>query len=419
VSIDDFVYHRPWTYPKQEAAIFHPIDRDGNIARYGLIEASTKTGKTFACLLWLFEQAYQGPPHANYWWIAPVYSQAVLAFTRMRNMIPPELVLKIYENSRIVLVNDRTIWFKSGEKPDGLYGEDVYAAVMDEASRMRQEAFHAVRTTLTATRGPIRIIGNVKGRKNWFYNLCRRAQKGAPNLGYSKLIAHDAVEAGILTEAEVEDAKRQLPESVFKELYLAEAADDGGNPFGLASIQMCVSELSDKKPRVWGWDLAKRQDWTVGIALDDDGRVCRFERFQLPWPATLSKIVHATGRTPALVDSTGIGDPILELNLQKVPNTHFEGYQFTQQSKQKLMEGLAVKIQKGEVHYPDGIIVLELESFEYEYTRTGVLYGVQKGENNHDDTVCSLALAVEHFGRVKRPMIITDRHLQLASMPGY
>ena len=397
--------------------MFYPRDRDGNLARYGLVEASTKSGKTLGCLYWLFEQAYTGPRHANYWWIAPVYSQAVMAFTRMRNMIPAHQIDKIYENSRIVLVGDRTIWFKSGEKPDGLYGEDVYAAVMDEASRMRQEAFHAVRSTLTATRGPIRIIGNVKGRKNWFFTLCRRAEQGAPNLGYSKLIAYDAVQAGILVEAEVEDAKRQLPESVFKELYLAEAADDGGNPFGHAAIQMCIAPLSDKKPRCWGWDLAKTYDWTVGIALDDDGRVCRFERFQQPWGATLSRIITATGRTPALVDSTGVDDPIVELNLQKVPNTHYEGYHFTQQSKQRLMEGLAVKIQKNEVKFPAGDIVNELEAFEYEYTRTGVRYGVQQGV--HDDAVCSLALAVEHFGRSKRPMIITDRHLQLASMPGY
>jgi hypothetical protein len=36
-------YQRPYLYPKQEAAIFAP-------ARYGVIEASTKTGKTVGCL---------------------------------------------------------------------------------------------------------------------------------------------------------------------------------------------------------------------------------------------------------------------------------------------------------------------------------------------------------------------------------
>jgi hypothetical protein len=43
-----------------------------------------------------------------------------------------------------------TMWFKSGDKPDSLYGEDVAAAVIDEATRCKEEVFHAVRSTLTA-----------------------------------------------------------------------------------------------------------------------------------------------------------------------------------------------------------------------------------------------------------------------------
>ena len=55
------------------------------------------------------------------------------------------------------------------------------------------------------------------------------------------------------------------------------------------------------------------------------------------------------------------------------------------------MEGLAVAIQKQEISFPEGVIANELESFEYEYTRTGVRYSAPSGM--HDDCVCSLALA--------------------------
>jgi hypothetical protein len=75
--------------------------------------------------------------------------------------------------------------FKSAEKPDNLYGDDVYAVVIDEASRVRQESWHAVRSTLTATRGPVRIIGNIKGRKNWFYDLARKAEAGEEGMHYA------------------------------------------------------------------------------------------------------------------------------------------------------------------------------------------------------------------------------------------
>ena len=43
-------YERPRLYAKQEAAIFADT-------RYSVIEASTKSGKTVGCIVWLHEQA--------------------------------------------------------------------------------------------------------------------------------------------------------------------------------------------------------------------------------------------------------------------------------------------------------------------------------------------------------------------------
>ncbi len=43
----------------------------------------------------------------------------------------------------LTLPTGSRIEFKSGEKPDNLYGDDVYAAVIDEASRMREESWYA------------------------------------------------------------------------------------------------------------------------------------------------------------------------------------------------------------------------------------------------------------------------------------
>ena len=56
------------------------------------------------------------------------------------------------------------------------------------------------------------------------------------------------------------------------------------------------------------------------------------------------------------------------------------------------MEGLSVAIQRQEVSFPDGVIVAELEAFEYIYSRTGVKYSAPEGL--HDDAVMALALAI-------------------------
>jgi LAGLIDADG-like domain len=363
-----------------------------------IVTHNTKAGKTSGCIAWLVEHALAGEPGWNYWWVAPVSDQALIAFRRMMRSLPQDVFTANISLKTLTLINGTVIWFKSGDKPNSLYGEDVYGVVVDEASRMKEDAYIAIRTTLTYTRAPIRIIGNVRGRKNWFYQLARRAEqeqlRGTEprEMSYHKIIAADAVAAGVLDAKEIENAKSQMPEIAWRELYLAEASDDGGNPFGLTHIQACIAPLSTDPPCWWGWDLAKRQDYTVGIGLDARGKCCRFERFHhLPWGEIMNKIVFSTGGLPALVDSTGVGDPIVD-QLKTHRGTLFDGYHFTPASKQKLMEGLALAIQERTVTYPEGTIVQELEQFEYELTRTGVRYSAPAGY--YDDCVVALSLAV-------------------------
>lgn len=358
--------------------------------RYGLIESSTKAGKTTSALLWLGEQAMLSKAGRNHWWVAPVADQAAIAMGRLARGIPQSLRKENKSKKTITLANGAVIWFKSGDKPDSLYGEDVYSCVIDEASRVKEGAWHAVRSTLTATRAPIRMIGNVRGRRNWFYKMCRKAEAGDPSMHYAKIIAADAVAAGILSAEEVADAEATLPPEIFRELFFAEAGDDQGNPFGIVAIGKCVVPgLSHLPVEVWGVDLAKSVDWTWAIGLDCNGNVAASERWQAPWNVTRSRLVELIGDTPALVDSTGVGDPIVE-DLQK-ECSRVEGFKFTSQSKQQLMEGLRSDIHQGLVHFPDGILRKELESYEYEYTAHGVKYTCPEGL--HDDGVCALALA--------------------------
>lgn len=291
----------------------------------------------------------------------------------------------------LVRRNGRVCW-----TGNSLYGEDVFGGIMDEASRAKPEAWHAFRSTLTATRGPAVLIGNVKGRKNWFYEFCRRAEAGLePNASFMRITWRDAVEAGVLDVEEIDDARRNLPENVFKELYEAVATDDTGNPFGEEHIYACVGDISLNKPVAFGIDLAKKQDYFVIIGLDDAEHVCYFQRWQgVPWRDSIRRVHEIVGEdVPALVDSTGIGDPVLE-ELQ-YGHGNFFGYNFSLASKQRLMEGLAVAIQSHEIRYPDGPIKSELLNFEYQQVPSGIRYTAAEGHN--DDCVCALALARQQW----------------------
>ena len=409
-------------YPKQREAIFDQ-------ARISIIEANPKAGKTVACLAWLFEQAIKGRPGNQYWWLAPVFSQSEIGFRRMAAKIPVAYRKPNQSKLTLKLVNETTIWFKSADRPEDLFGEDVYAAVLDEASRMREEAWGAVATTLTYTKGPVRIIGNVRGTKNWFYKLARVAEKGGdPEMSYHRITAKDAAAAGVLDPEEIERARQRYAnlgkEGLFKQLYEAEAHDESDNPFGLAAIEACVitGETMVMKangecswdnpaaayPRAAGVDLAGRgannlnapnateieRDFTAVVLLDREGTVTHVSRFRADHAATQERVLRTVGSAMALVDSTGAGDQQVEA-MQKRVGPRVEGYIFSQRSRQDLLEGLALAIAEGRIRFPDGPLRDELDAFEFGYTRTGERWEVPAGE--HDDLVFALALAVKRL----------------------
>lgn len=387
----EILYERPRLYAKQEAALFNP-------KRWGLIEATTKAGKTVGCITWQIEQAVQSAPGTQHLWVAPIASQAAIAFQRLKRGLPPgTFTARETPTPRIDLINDNTIWCKSGDNPDSIYGEDYGSAVIDEATRCKGEVWYAVRSTLTATEGPARLIANVKGKKNWFYEWCRRAERGEdPNAHYARLTVLDAIEAGVIAETEVEDARRNLPESVFNELYMAIPSADSGNPFGEDHIYACAGFPLAPGPIIaFGIDLAKKADYLVIVGLNKTGAVAGFWRWQgKTWKNSIEDIHAIVGEdTPTLVDSTGLGDPIVE-ELQ-VGHGNVRGFNFSNTSKQKIMEGLAVSIQKHETTFPDGPIKTELLNFEFKIMpQTGRVF-YQAAEGYSDDCVCALALARE------------------------
>jgi hypothetical protein len=199
-------------------------------ARFTITEASTKAGKTHSHIIWLFGKAheFEQAQGKNYWWVAPVYNQSKIAFKRLKRNLIKYGVYSFNESNLIITCpNGAEIHFKSADNPDNLYGEDVYACVFDEAPRAKEEAWFALRSTLTATKAQCKIIGNFGGISNWVHKL-KDKSKNDKEYEYFKVTCWDAIREGILDEEEVLQAKRDLPEKIFKELYEAEQSEDEG-----------------------------------------------------------------------------------------------------------------------------------------------------------------------------------------------
>lgn len=395
----EITYTRPFMYPYQTAILNCP-------ARFTVTIASTKVGKTASHIVWLFEQALLCKANQSVWWIAPTFGQAKIAYNRMKVQISNRQFFTANETNLVItLVTGAKIEFKTGEKPDNLYGDDVYAFVYDEFTRAREASWHALRTTITSTGGKGKFIGNATSTKNWGYKLAMKAKGGQEqDYMYFKITAYDAAAAGMKTKEgrpfleEIEAAKRDLPEYAFNALYLAEGGEDGSNPFGLKYIAACCHPtLSTQESICYGIDLARKVDFVSIIGLDKLGSVSHHHTFtKVGWQQTIDTIKYLPNK-PMAIDSTGIGDVVIS-QVEEV-QTDIEPYMFTPQSKQRLIEGLAVGIQSRKLIIPDdgdvvngtGRIRHQLEQFEFVFTRTGIKYSAPEGE--HDDDVVALALA--------------------------
>jgi len=317
-----------------------------------------------------------------------IYALAKTFFDKLAKAVP-------FESNRsdltIAFPNNGSVQFFTGERLDNLRGRKFHFVVIDEASfipNLEDGWLNSIRPTLTDYKGRALFLSTPKG-KNYFYSLYLKGVNAEPDWASFKFSTYDNP---YIDKMEVDDARTQLPETVFEQEYMANPAENAANPFGNAFIRQCTFPLSTYPVVCYGIDLAKSFDFTVIIGLDKNGSVAYFDRFQKDWRQTKQTIVNLT-KAPILMDSTGVGDPIFE-DLQR-EGLEVTSFKFSQTSKQNLMVGLASAIQQRRITFPEGAISAELEIFEYQYTATGVRYSAPQGF--HDDCVMALGLAWQHL----------------------
>lgn len=319
-------------------------------------------------------------------YITPTYGLAKVFFGRLTESLP---FPKNKSDLKIDFSNGGQIEFFTGERLDNLRGRKFHLVIIDEASfipDLEKGWQNSIRPTLTDYKGKAVFLSTPKG-KNFFYSLFMKA--GENDWASFKFTSYDNPH---IDPKEIDDARMQLPEVVFEQEYMANPAENSANPFGSKFIRACIKPISNQQIVAFGIDLAKSVDHTAIIGLDNSGNVAYFDRFQMDWHNTKENIKRLP-RSPILIDSTGVGDPITE-DLKR-EGIMIEGLKFTSQSKQQLMEGLATAIQQNRIGFPDGVIVKELEIFEYIFSSHGVRYSAPSGF--HDDCVMALALAWSNF----------------------
>ena len=353
-------------------------------ARFKVMMAGRRFGKSVISQTISIECALKRQ-HVAY--ITPTYQLGKMFFKEMCKILPDKVYKKNETDLLMDFITGGSIRFYTGERLDAMRGTKYHLVIIDEASyipNLEDGWNNSIRPTLTDYKGKAIFLSTPKG-KNYFYSLFMRG--GEPDWQSFKFTTYDNPH---MDASEIDSARAQLPSVVFNQEYMADPMENAANPFGSEFINACV-KASSGVAAYYGIDLAKSVDWTVIIGMDKQGNVVHFDRFQKDWMQTKETILRLPKNVPIVIDSTGVGDAIVE-ELQK-KFTQMHGFKFTATSKQQLLEGLSNAIQTKSISYPDGFIRHELEVFEYTFTPTGVRYSAPQGF--HDDCVIALALATK------------------------
>jgi hypothetical protein len=380
-------------------SVLHASQREvyRSLARFSVLEIGRRWGKTTFGMQLGIETAILGRKCG---WFAPSYKYLADPVREFERALKPILTRHDRVEKRMEFATGGSIDFWTLEDVDAGRGRSYDRIVIDEAGFAPNllEAWRAsMRPTLADRKGSALFLGTPKGTGD-FHRLFLEAE--SDTTGAWKAFRIGSVANPYIDPDEIKDAKKMLPPEIFAQEFEGVPAEDGGNPFGINAIRACIGPLSTAPVECYGVDLAKSQDWTVIVGLDSEGRVAHLDRWQAPWNVTRERLARLIGDKSAQIDSTGVGDPIVE-DLRKVCR-RVEGFKFTSQSKQQLMEGLQIAISTSEIRFPDGWLRAELESFGFRYSGRSVSYEATVG---HDDGVCALALAVL-ARRARRPLIL-------------
>ena len=408
---------------KVEGKVVHPHEGQRVVldskARFRVMNCGRRWGKTKVAAKIILQKARKGKQML--WWVAPTYKVVKRGYAEVLRQLPEGVLThdpppeSNFDAGRSVILrfkNGTRMEFYSAERPEGMLGEGVDFAVMDEAAIMPTRIWNQIiRPTLMDREGGALMISTPRGR-NWFYKVWQRGQDAQQDSWASWTFT--SYDNPHLPDGEVEEMRKSMPRLEFEQEVLAKFIASGSSVFYLGDkavqsnpIDPDTHFVAGSPPRghvMLGIDLARTNDWTVLYGCRErDRRNCYFERMQaVTWPEQKRRIRRAVRQlmkagaegVTLVIDSTGVGDPVKE-------DLEAEGYDvvglnFTTH-KANMVRLLAKDLEENRAFVLEDANLDEFESYTMTMTPGGKMtYSAPEGE--HDDVVAAKMLS--HWGCV-------------------
>ncbi len=396
-----------WTPEKHQLPVLQ------NSARFKVLVWHRKAHKTTLAIneLYRWANAIKG----TYWYVAPFLGQAKKIVWQDPEMGAKYCDPKIWDgrnNSELTVTfpNGSIVYIMGADNPQSLRGPNPRGVVLDEYDDMKPEVWSQIVQPIMAANPNAWtwFVGTPKGKRDLFrkfsYAEEEMRNKGKDSEWYCSRLK--ASESGIISPEGLQAVKNDpgTPEDFYKQEYEVEFLDGAGTFFrGINNVlyEPSVShdklKIHPKKKYQGGSDWAKVNDFTVFTALDlTNFYIYPQERFnQIDYnlqQARAETFYLKYNKCRMQMDATGVGMAVFDNLVRAIPR--LEEYIFTEQSRKDLLENLKNKIETQVIKLPnDPLLKAELESFQYYLTLNGKVK-IACADNQHDDMVMSLALAV-------------------------
>ena len=377
-------------------------------AKIKVASCGRRWGKTEACAYDLAFYALKNQGSKQFI-ISPTYDQSKIIFGLLETIFSASHLdnLKVTRAPYSKLnIGTSEIQARSADGTGAnIRGHSADRIVVDEAAYVSDSVIYEVISPMLADKnGELILISTPFGKNHFFRFYEQGIEKNEEIASFS---FPTILNPHISTEYVLKQ-KKTLSEVRYKTEYEAKFVDNVSNVFKYSEIQNAfhnILEIQKPSKVVLGIDFARYSDYSVCSVVECDGekhKLSYLDRFNsMTWEEEINRICQSIEiYKPDLIicDGTGIGDVLVE-NLEKALSLKGDfppimKYVFTNQGKENIMNNLNMLLSSELLQIPENeVLISELENFEYKMTETGALkmnarYGF------HDDTVCSLALAL-------------------------
>ena len=366
--------------------------------RFNVLACGRRFGKTMLGIDLIIDKVLDGYPVS---WFSPTYKMLAEVWKEIVETTKQLQTRVAKQEHRIELITGGVIDCWSLDAADSVRGRKYARVIVDEAAmvpNLYDSWQAAIRPTMTDYVGSDAFMLSTPKGVDFFFDCFSRGVDDQQSDW--KAWQKPTSENPYIDPAEIEAARRELPEQIFEQEYLAKFLQNSGAVF--RNIDACLRADSGQHQghRLFtGVDWGQKHDFTViSVICATCRQEVELDRFnKIEWAfqrARLKAIVERWGVQSVMVETNSIGSPNLEALQQE--GMSVRGFETTGSTKPPLIQSLALCLEREECRFlPDPVGRVELLSYESRINSTTGRVSYSAPDGGHDDTVIARAIAWE------------------------